>query len=63
MFIEFMFNTLAHEAGLNYTTAEELSSIKWRKSWKEENFKALPNNWFHPVKDRFLHETYRKLLE
>jgi hypothetical protein len=67
MFIEFMFNTLAHEAGLNYTTAEELSTIKYRTVkylhfWKEENFKGLPNNWFHPVKDRSLHEYYRSLL-
>jgi hypothetical protein len=62
MFIEFMFNTLAHEAGLNYTIAEELSTIKWRKSWKEEDFKVLSNNWFHPVKDRSLHEFYRSLF-
>jgi hypothetical protein len=62
-----MFNTLAHEAGLNYTTAEELSTIKYRAAkylhfWKEENFLSLPNNWFHPVKDRSLHEYYRSLL-
>ena len=62
MFIEFMFNTIAHEAGLLYTTAEELSTIKYRRNWKTEDFLEKPENWFHPVKDRSLYAKIRTLL-
>ena len=62
MFIEFMFNTLVHEAGLNYTTAKELSTIKYRRNWKTEDFLENPENWFHPVKDRSLYKEIRSLM-
>jgi hypothetical protein len=60
MFIEFMFNTLASQAGLTIINPPELSTIVYRKDWTEEDFISRPDNWFHPVKDRELHKYLRQ---
>jgi hypothetical protein len=38
MFIEFLFNTLCHQAGLKNTTAPEFENIIWRKAYKDINW-------------------------
>jgi len=49
-FHEILFNTLAHHARLEIQTADELSTIVWRREWDE--FKDFDTeHLFHPVKD------------
>jgi len=68
MFLEFMFNTICHQAGLKNVTAPEFKHIVYTKggknmvSWEAADVKGQKNMWFHPVKDRALHEYYRVLM-
>jgi len=49
-FHEILFNTLAHHARLEIQTADELSTIAWRREWDElQDFDST--HLFHPVKD------------
>lgn len=56
-FIEFMFNTLAHQNNLNVMCADELSTIEYNRNWTNEQIKTA-TKWLHPVKNISLHETY-----
>lgn len=68
MFIEFMFNTICHQAGLNNIVAPEFKYIIWRKSRTEDNWtyedvlSERPIYWFHPIKDRKVHYELHKIL-
>jgi hypothetical protein len=63
MFIEFMFNTIAHQGELNIKVLENFDTIKWRHDWTESNILEKPNNWFHPVKAFSKHSEYRESLQ
>jgi hypothetical protein len=68
MFIEFMFNTICHRAGLNNITAPEFNYIVWRKSRTEDNWtkedvlKESSEYWYHPIKNREDHYELHKVL-
>jgi hypothetical protein len=68
MFLEFMFNTICHQAGLTNTTAPEFEYIVWRKSKKEDNWtqedvlSTEGEYWFHPIKNRKDHYELHKIL-
>jgi len=62
MFLEFLFNTLCHQANLFIKIAPELSTIIWRGKWKIEDFINNKNNWFHPVKNIEEYKEYRELI-
>jgi hypothetical protein len=63
MFIEFMFNTISHQVGLNIKVLKNFDTIVWRHNWTESDILSKPNNWYHPIKDFSLHPTYRKLIK
>jgi hypothetical protein len=60
VFIEIMFNTLAVKYGLTMETPSELQSIIFRHTWTEDTVNN--DQFFHPVKDTALHDTYRERL-
>jgi hypothetical protein len=57
VFIEILFNTLAHQKGLRIETPIEMQYIVHRHDWDET--KLSPNTLVHPIKDLLLHDTYR----
>ena len=61
VFIEIMFNTLAVKHGLTMEMPNELQNIIFRHSWTEDT--VNDNQFFHPVKDTALHDTYRDRLK
>ena len=61
VFIEIMFNTLAVKHGLTMEMPNELQNIIFRHSWTEDT--VNDNQFFHPVKDTALHDTYRERLK
>ena len=69
MFLEFLFNTLCHQAGLNNTTAPEFKYIVWRKNRKEDNWAVedvlseSEEYWFHPIKNKEDHYILHKILD
>jgi hypothetical protein len=60
VFIEIMFNTLAVKYGLTMEMPHELQNIIFRHTWTEDTVNN--NQFFHPVKDTALHDTYRERL-
>lgn len=60
IFIEIMFNTLAHQRGLRIETPIEMKYILHRHDWNEA--KLSKDILLHPVKDLALHDTYRATL-
>lgn len=56
LFLEFMYNTFCYHKKLKQISAPELSTIIYRKEWSNSDFEVLPNNWFHPVKNRNIHK-------
>ena len=60
IFIEIIFNTLAQQNGYSMEMPHELQNIIFRHTWTEET--VNPNQFFHPVKDTALHDTYRERL-
>jgi hypothetical protein len=60
VFIEIMFNTLAVNNGLTMEMPSELQSIIFRHTWTEDTVNE--NQFFHPIKDTALHDTYRERL-
>jgi hypothetical protein len=48
-FHEIIFNTLAHQEGMEIVTPPELETIVYRREWKDEEFSR--DKLFHPVKD------------
>ena len=60
VFIEIMFNTLAVKYGLTMEMPNELQNIIFRHSWTEDTVNK--DQFFHPVKDTTLHDTYRERL-
>lgn len=60
VFIEIMFNTLAVKYGLTMEMPNELQSIIFRHNWTEDTVNN--DQFFHPVKDTALHDTYRERL-
>lgn len=63
MFIEFMFNTIAHQANLDIKVIKNFDTITWRTKWKDIDITNNPDNWFHPVKDFSLHPLYREYIK
>lgn len=61
VFIEILFNTLAHQRGLRIETPIEMKHILYRHDWNEA--KLSKTTLLHPVKDLALHDTYRASLE
>lgn len=57
VFIEILFNTLAHQKGLRIETPIEMQYIVHRHDWDET--KLSPTTLVHPIKDLLLHDTYR----
>jgi hypothetical protein len=60
VFIEIMFNTLAVQNGLTMEMPKEFQNIIFRHTWTEETVNK--DEFFHPVKDTALHDTYRERL-
>jgi hypothetical protein len=60
VFIEIMFNTLAVKHGLSMEMPHELQNIIFRHTWTEDTVNN--DQFFHPVKDTALHDTYRERL-
>lgn len=60
VFIEIMFNTLAVKYGLTMEMPNELQNIIFRHTWTEDTVNN--DQFFHPVKDTALHDTYRERL-
>ena len=60
VFIEIMFNTLAVKYGLTMEMPHELQNIIFRHTWTEDTVNK--DQFFHPVKDTALHDTYRERL-
>lgn len=60
VFIEIMFNTLAVKYGLTMEMPSELQNIIFRHTWTEDTVNN--NEFFHPVKDTSLHDTYRERI-
>ena len=60
VFIEIMFNTLAVKHGLTMEMPHELQNIIFRHTWTEDTVNN--DQFFHPVKDTALHDTYRERL-
>ena len=60
VFIEIMFNTLAVKYGLTMEMPHELQNIIFRHTWTEDTVNN--DQFFHPVKDTALHDTYRERL-
>jgi hypothetical protein len=58
-YIEVMFNTIAMQNNLKVTDCFELKSIVWLGSWGVDEFRLLPNNFFHPMKDLDDYENLR----
>ena len=59
-YIEYIFHTLALHNQLSVIKAPELSGVVFRRQWdvSEMNTETI----YHPVKDRDLHDRYRKIL-
>jgi len=68
MFLEFLFNTLCHQAGLHNVIAPEFKHIVWRKNkgeddWTQEDvLSKSPEYWYHPIKNREIHYELHKIL-
>jgi len=60
IFIEIVFNTLAQQNGYTMEMPHELQNIIFRHSWSAETVNK--DQFFHPVKDTALHDTYRERL-
>ena len=60
VFIEIMFNTLAVKYGMTMEMPKELQNIIFRHTWTEDTVNK--DEFFHPVKDTALHDTYRERL-
>jgi hypothetical protein len=69
MFIEFMFNTICHQAGLSNKTAPEFLYVVWRKNshennWTQEDVLGESSEyWYHPIKNREDHYELHKILD
>jgi len=59
-FIEYTFHTLALHNQLSVIKAQELSGVVWRKEWDVSEMNS--GTIYHPLKDRDLHNRYRKIL-
>jgi hypothetical protein len=59
-YIEYIFHTLALHNQLNVIKAQELSGVVYRKEW--EVSKMNSGTIYHPLKNRDLHNRYRKIL-
>jgi len=62
-YLEVIFNTLANHKSLNIIVPNELSTIIYDMDWTNEEISSLPNNLFHPIKDKNQHYHLRKLIE
>lgn len=62
-YIEVMFNTIAMQSKLKVIDAFELKSIVWMGQWSVNEFRLLPNNFFHPMKQLENYETLRREFE
>ena len=60
VFIEILFNTLAHQKGLRIETPIEMQNILYRGDWGEA--KMSNSTLVHPIKNLLLHETHREYL-
>ena len=59
-FIEFLFHTIViQDREMKMVTPTELNTILYRETFKFEQIKARPNNWWHPVKNLNLHDEWR----
>jgi hypothetical protein len=61
IYLEAMFNTLAHHSNLKVSTPKQLKSIVFTGHWGENEFMLLKDNFFHPVKDTSKYKYYRAL--
>lgn len=59
-YIEYIFHTLALHNQLRVIQARELSGVVFRKEWDVSEMD--PGTIYHPLKDRDLHNRYRKIL-
>lgn len=62
-YIEVIFNTLAMQNNLIVTDALELKSVVWQGEWGMDEFILLPNNVFHPKKNKEDYFHLRLLIE
>jgi hypothetical protein len=60
LYIEYIFHTLALHNQLSVITAQELSGVVYRKEWNVSKMNS--GTIYHPLKDRDLHTSYRKIL-
>ena len=60
LYVEYIFHTLALHNKLSVITAQELSGVVFRKEWDVSEMN--PGTVYHPLKDRELHNRYRKIL-
>jgi hypothetical protein len=60
VFIEIVFSTLAQKHGYSMEMPHELQSIIFRHTWTEDTVNK--DQFFHPVKDTALHDSYRARL-
>ncbi len=58
--IEYVFHTLALQAGLSVAVAEELEGVVYRRDWTVEEMQ--PGRLYHPVKQLDLQISYRRRL-
>ena len=59
-FHEYSFNTLALHLHLTMVTPTELSTLVYRVRHSFDSVRRSPNNFFHPVKNLQLHDTWRQ---
>jgi hypothetical protein len=59
-FIEYIFHTLALHNQLSVIKARELSGLVFRKEWDVSEMNS--GTIYHPLKDRDMHNRYRKIL-
>jgi hypothetical protein len=62
-FSEYIFVTLAKYYGLKIKSIEELKNIIFRKIWTIDDIFKEQHTLFHPVKDFFLQQSFRKTLK
>jgi hypothetical protein len=59
-YIEYIFHTVALHNQLSVIKARELSGVVFRKQWDVSEMNS--GTIYHPLKDRDLHDRYRKIL-
>jgi len=60
MFIEALFNTLAHHNNYKIHNPEKMKKITYNSEWKIEDVLKSPNFIYHPIKNTEIHSIIRK---